>query len=297
MTVTRSRDTDVSLLVPDCPEMEPLQADLLIREARRRQRRRRLAVAGVAIAVLSGVAIARTDAASPGHARLHSRPRQVASPAPSGGLILHIDWTTTQINTGQPTSTYQQEVYEETSPPYLTRTIDKSLLGTPAGTEGTSGIGTGEQIYDPTNNTIYDPPTPPAPPGERTLTPAQEAQMFKPYMSQYVQRLRAQLASGEARVDGPATVDGRAAIKITFANSDEIDYVAPDGSDVPVETIQGTPSSTDGQIINVYHTFEYLPAAGNMGLLSLTVQHPGAQVDTSLSDFRAANNQLFPNGG
>jgi hypothetical protein len=46
----------------------------------------------------------------------------------------------------------------------------------------------------------------------------------------------------------------------------------------------------------VYHTFEYLPAAGNAGLLSLTVQHPSARIDTSLSDFRAADNRLFPNG-
>ena len=115
-------------------------------------------------------------------------------------------------------------------------------------------------------------------------------------MSQYIRHLRAKLASGAARVDGRATVDGRAAIKIKFAHSDETDYVTADGSYVPIKTIQGSPSSADGQLINVYHTFKYLPAAGNAGLLSLTAQHPGVQIDRSLRDFRAADNRLFPNG-
>jgi hypothetical protein len=286
----------VSLLAPERPVADPLAAELLIREARRRQRRRRLAVSGLVVAVLGGVAIvARPGAASPRHGPMLSRPRQVPSVGSGYGLILHIDWTTIQPDEGW---TYEQEVYEETSPPYLTRTIVvKSVDGTPPGTEGLTGFETGEQTYDPTNNTIYDPPTPPPPPGQQTMTPAQEAQMFVPYMSQYIAHLRAKLASGEAHVDGPATADGRAAIEITFANSNEIDYVAADGSDVPIETVGGTPStSPGGELINVYHTFEYLPAAGNMGLLSLTAQHPSARVDTSLRDFRAADNRLFPNG-
>jgi hypothetical protein len=294
----------VSVLSTDRPEAERQQADLLIREARRRQRRRRLAVTALVIAVLSGGVIAvRTGAASTGRAPELSRPRQVPSVGSVyGGLILHIDSTTTEITAGHPTYSWRQESYEETSPPYVTRTIDHSLPGAPPGTEGVNGIGINEQTYDPTNNTIYDPPTPPPPPGESTATPAQEAQIFQPYMSQYVTQLRAKLASGEAHVDGRATVNGQAAIKITLADSNgrardrEIDYVAANGSDVPIETIQGTPSSPDSEMINVYHTFQYLPARGNMGLLSLTAQHPNARIDTSLSDFRAADNRLFPNG-
>ena len=115
-------------------------------------------------------------------------------------------------------------------------------------------------------------------------------------MSQYIRQLRAKLASGAARVDGRATVDGRAAIKIKFVHSDETDYVTADGSYVPIKTIQGSPSSGYGQLVNVYHTFKYLPAAGNAGLLSLTAQHPSARIDRSLRDFRAADNRLFPNG-
>jgi hypothetical protein len=211
------------------------------------------------------------------------------------GSILHIDATTTQTTTGRPTYTWRQELYEQTSPPYLTRIVDKRLPGTPPGTEAVYGVGT-DETYDPNTNTIYDPPTPKPVPGARTLTPAQEARLFEPFMAQYIRRLRAKLASGVARVDGRATVDGRAAIKIKFAGSDEIDYVAADGSYAPIETIQGTPSSADGQLVNVFHTFEYLHAAGNASLLSLTAQHPSAQIDRSLGDFRAADKRLFPNG-
>ncbi|MCL2420086.1 MAG: hypothetical protein FWD04_12415, partial [Conexibacteraceae bacterium] len=220
----------MSLLAPERPAAEPLEAELLIREARRRQRRRQLAVTGLVLAVLGGVAIAaRAGLASPRRTPLLSRPYQVPSVASGHGLILHIDWTTTQIGPGHPNWVYEQEVYEETSPPYLERTISKSVLGTPPGTEGTLGMGSGEQTYDPSNNTIYAPPTPAPPPGVRTMTRAQLAQMFKQALdtSQYnVAHLRAQRAAGEAQDAGPATVDGRPAIKITFTGSDEIDYVA-----------------------------------------------------------------------
>jgi hypothetical protein len=64
------------------------------------------------------------------------------------GSILHIDATTTQTTPGQPTYTWRQELYEQTTLPYLTRIIDKHLPGTPSGTEAAYGIGT-EQTYDP----------------------------------------------------------------------------------------------------------------------------------------------------
>jgi hypothetical protein len=285
----------VSLLAPERPVTKPQEADLLIREARRRQHRRRLAVTGLVFAVLGGGAIvATTGSLARQHAPQLARPLRLPAAGRGGGRLLHIDFTATQTTTGHPTYVWEQDLYEQTSPPYLTRTIDRRLAGTPPGTEGVSGIG-GEETYDPTNNTIYDPATPKGGQGAR-MTPAQEARVFEPYMSQYVPHLRAELASGAARVDGRATVDGRAAIKIRFSHSDEIDYVAADGSYVPIETIQGSPTSGYGRLIDVYHTFKYLPAADKARLLSLTAQHPSARLDTSLRDFRAADNRLFPNG-
>jgi hypothetical protein len=37
----------------------------------------------------------------------------------------------------------------------------------------------------------------------------------------------------------------------------------------------------------VFHKFEYLPATANARVLNLTTQHPSAQIDRSLDDFRA----------
>lgn len=220
----------------------------------------------------------------------------VPAVGPSGESILHTDVTTTQITPGHPTVTWREEFYAQLTPPYLTRGIRRCLPGTPPDTEGAFSLETGEQIYDPTDNTIYAPPRPEPKPGAHRVTPAQAARMSEPYMSRYIATLRAKLASGKASVVGRATVDGRAALKLKFARSDEIDYVAADGSYAPIKMIRGSGSSKDVQLINLYHTFEYLPAAGNAGLLSLTAQHPSAKVNTSRCDFLAALSRLYPNG-
>jgi hypothetical protein len=260
----------------------------------------KLTAATVAAAAAVALAVVVIDGGTPAVQSASAKTisgalRAVTAPT---GSILHIDATTTQITAGHPTYIWEQPVYEQVSPPYRTRTVEKRLPGTPAGTEGVIGMGIVEQVYDPTNNTIYVPavPKPTPQPGAQTLTPAQEQRLYEPYMAQYIRSLRAKLASGAARVDGRATVHGRAAIKIRFAHSDEVDYVAADGSYVPIETIQGNPSTADGQLINVFHTFEYLPMADNAGLLSLTAQHPTARVNRSLAAFRAADKRLFPNG-
>ncbi|MDQ2895797.1 MAG: hypothetical protein M3Y09_09140 [Actinomycetota bacterium] len=217
--------------------------------------------------------------------------------APTGS-ILHIDATTTQISTGHPTYRWEQDIYEQLSRPYLTRVVDKRLPGTPPGTEAVNGMRIAEQIFDPINNTVYRPTAPKPKPqsGERTLTPAEEAHLFEPFMAKYIRSLQAKLASGAARVDGRASVDGRAAMRIRFAGSDEVDYVAADGSYAPIETITGTPASADGQLISVFHAFAYLPAVANANLLSLTAQHPTARIDRSLADFRAALKRQFRDG-
>lgn len=248
-------------------------------------------VAVIAIALDSGTPAVQTASAK----TITRALRALTAPT---GSILHIDATTIEIDRGHPTIRWEQEIYEQTVLPFRARIIDKRLPGTVPGTEAVFGVRIGEPIYDPIRNTIYDPRTPkPKPvPGARTLSPAQEARLFEPYMAQYVRRLRAKLGSGAAHVAGRAIVDGREAIKITFRHSDEIDYVAADGTYVPVETIQGTPASPGGQLINVYHTFEHLTAAGHMGLLDLKTQHPSALIDRSLADFRAAINRLYPNG-
>jgi hypothetical protein len=253
-----------------------------------------------AVAAVVGVIVVALDSGTPAvqSASAKTISGVLRALTPPAGSILHIDVMTTEITPGHRTYVWEQEVYEQTAPPYRSRTIDERLPGTPAGTEGVIGMGTAEQTYDPINNTIYDPILPKAKPvpGAQTPTPAQEAQLFQPYMAQYVRRLRAKLASGAARVAGRSSVDGRAAIKIEFAGSDEIDYVAADGSYVPIKTVQGARSSPSGQTTSVFRTFEFLPMAGNASLLRLRSQHPSAKIDRRLADFRRADKRLFRNG-
>jgi hypothetical protein len=75
----------VTLLAPDPqPAAERLEADLLIREARRRQRRRRLVLVVSFVAVLGSYLIASTSAPPRPSASLLSRPLHFPSLGPSG---------------------------------------------------------------------------------------------------------------------------------------------------------------------------------------------------------------------
>ena len=284
-----------------------IAADTVARDRRRRVRRRlpigrsrRATILSVVTAVAVVVAVVALDTSSSQLPSAQAKTisgalRALTAPA---GSILHIDATTTQTSVGHPTYTWRQDVYEQLALPFRTRILDQRLRGTLPGTEAVYGIGIGEQTYDPSNNTIYAPnvPKPKAVPGTPTLTPAQQARLFEPFMAQYIRQLRAKLASGAARVVGRTTVENRAAIKIAFAGTAEMDYVAADGTYAPIETIQGTLSSANGKLIRKFHTFEYLAMAGHAGLLNLKTQHPDAQIDRSLADFRAAGKRLFRGG-
>jgi len=111
----------------------------------------------------------------------------------------------------------------------------------------------------------------------------------------FADELRQQLASGQARVDGHATIDGRDTIKIVLAYISTTSYVAADGSYAPVEQVEGvTPTGKVGTTTMVYHAYQELPASGNGDLLSLTARHPTATVDNSPAGYRAAIARLFP---
>ncbi|OAI38481.1 hypothetical protein AYO39_01145 [Actinobacteria bacterium SCGC AG-212-D09] len=279
-------------------------------DERRRSRRRRsvarVATVGGAFAAAAAIFVL---AAGGGPATQSASAQTIskalrALQAPSGS-VLHIDMTMTHASTGHPTYTWRQETYDELNSPWQELTIDRQYPGTPAGTAATNN-----ELYDPNTNTLFAPPISPAPP-QVQITPAQWAHMTptqrkavialdesdrgRPFMSQYIQQLKTKLASRQARVHGEATIDGQQTIKITFPGSTEVDYVNR-ATYAPVETIEGTPTSSDGITTSVFHTFEYLPVAKNAGIFNLETSRPTAKLNTSLADYRAANNRLFPNG-
>jgi hypothetical protein len=294
---------------------------------RRRRSGARLAIvlataACVAIVALSSGAGPATQSAS---AQTISKILR-ALQAPTGS-ILHIDFTATSSSPNGASTTWRQDTWTELNAARQQLTVDEHYPGTPAGTASTNN-----ELYDPVTNTVFAPPQlPPAPADERYIpipparwphmTPAQRraadrsaarlnAEEYNairhPWMSQFVDQLKVQLANGQAHVDGHATIDGHHTIKITFtvfnhtnritfARSSSVAYVAV-GSYVPVKITEGTPTSPDGMTTYVFHTFKYLPAAANGNLFNLVAAHPTAKVDTSLAHYRAAEGRLFPNG-
>lgn len=100
------------------------------------------------------------------------------------------------------------------------------------------------------------------------------------------------LKSGDARVVGHKTIDGRDTIEIRSADRHTTYYVDP-GSYRPVEL---DTRGTDGGTKLRFPVYEQLPLKDNGNLLSLTAQHPTARIDRNPADYDAAQTRLFRHG-
>jgi hypothetical protein len=109
----------------------------------------------------------------------------------------------------------------------------------------------------------------------------------------FASEILALLRSGNARVVGPATVDGQSTIEIDSSDGRTTYYVdAKSYAPVQLNT-QGTDGGTSLQ----FHIYETLTgAAARNSLLSLATQHPTATIDRSAANYQAAQARLFPNG-
>jgi hypothetical protein len=96
------------------------------------------------------------------------------------------------------------------------------------------------------------------------------------------------------RVMTGATADGQPATKITSADGATTYYVTPT-SDTPIELDQsGSPLPAGSTETLVFSDWQRLTgAAANPRLLDLRAQHPLATVDTSPTDYQAAQNRLL----
>ena len=92
-------------------------------------------------------------------------------------------------------------------------------------------------------------------------------------------RIRAVLASGEAREQGRVTVGDRDGILIVFSRSGTRLVVDAD-SYTPIEW---TSVYDDARVTNRFRTYERLPATkANLAHLSVTAQHPGARISRTI---------------
>ena len=227
--------------------------------ARGRNRRRhrsalRFAVAGLAAAAVAfGVLSVLPD----------SGPSAVARAAavlnPADGTILHTVVVTTSTNPDGSSSTGRTESWRQQSPPYDERSVTE-------GRETAMADGRPE-AYIPSEDTLH------VLPSEAELPPSRGSAGTG---NRLLDNIRRYLASGEARTDGTVTVNGREAIRITFAGSKST-YLVDAQTYEPIELRD---VGDDGTVVTSrFVTYESLPAtAPNLALLSLRKQHPGATV-------------------
>jgi hypothetical protein len=232
-----------------------------LREAADRERRRRLSAlpsarlalpvvlaASVAVAALAVLAGAGTQAPPADAAIL----RGVATAlTPPTGTILH-----EQAQISLPgEAAHPFELWQQADSPYAYRVIKW-------GHEG-SWNGTSFSNYDASSNTI-------------TTTPADATNGSSHVADDPAATLRSLVSSGAASVTGTTTMNGVPAYELEVTSSPDpwlvgTAYVAQ--SDYrPLEIDSVTNSETI-----VFTAYEYLPAtSGNLKLLDLAAQHPGA---------------------
>ncbi|MBV9362956.1 MAG: hypothetical protein JOY89_01870 [Solirubrobacterales bacterium] len=237
----------------------------LVGELRPRPRRRpRMRIFAGVSAVSAAAAIAlvalvgSTGSGGPAAAVaaiIHHALRAVTPPA---GEILHTKVLGTQNGT-----TFANEVWRQTAPPYASRAIKDQMEF--------SDNGTTSFYYDPATNTIYERPD---------SSP-------RPAPNDPVAQVRQELASGQAQVTGTVVIDGTSLYKIDLPRGfvcyfDTSNY-APRYVDAPQRAgHRGTRGTVVRFRVEVY---EYLPMTpANRDLLSVTAQHPGARIDTNPSD-------------
>ena len=271
-------DPDLQLLERDLRQLaEPRAEDELLRQALRTQlvgelrprprRRPRVRIAaggltavGAAAAIALVALVGSTGSGGPSVADaaiIHHALGAVTAPA---GEILHTKLVSTENGT-----TFVASIWRQTAPPYAGRG-SKGPLGAQ---QEFSYSGATYSEYDPATNTIYEHvfPSPPRAPDDS------------------VSRVRQELASGQAQVDGTVVVDGASLYKIDL-RAGLVGYF--DTTTYALRYVDAAqPNGTVArERVDVY---EYLPmTSANQKLLSVTAQHPGARIDTKPSDAPAS---------
>lgn len=215
---------------------------------------RAVAVAAAAAAIVLGVL-----GALPGNGP-SAVERAEAALNPSDGTILRTVVLTTRSDSDRSETS---ESWQLNAPPYDRREV------TSRGHE-LATANSRPQVYDARINTIYTvPPETELPPSTRP-----------PGEDRLLQYMRSLLASGQAREDGPVTVDGRSAIRIVSSVANATLLVDAD----TYEPIEWRLVSDEGiGVTSRFRTYELLLATeANLALVSLTAQHPDAIVEPSL---------------
>jgi hypothetical protein len=234
--------------------------------------------------------------------------RASAALAVQGQTILHVTVVGHQENGGGTTSTWRDESWQSTMPPYERLQVEQ--IGTGPVTE-TSSAGDAESLYDAKTNTVYVREEPAAPvvggkvlrwknadgkvhriivSGGRPAPPkTQDDPIAEPFRREVLELLR----SGDAKEAGRVTLDGREAIRIVGNGGRATYFVDADTYD-PIEfRTEGDGGGTSLRFV----TYETLPLnEANAGVLSVQRRHRDAKVVNDPAAFREAQGRLFPKG-
>jgi hypothetical protein len=152
--------------------------------------------------------------------------------------------------------TFAIEVWRQTAPPYAGRAIKDH--------EEFSDNGGTSFLYDRSTNTIYERP---------------DSSPRQPFTDP-VARIRRELASGQAHVDGTVVIDGASLYKIDLTHG-LVGYFDPRNY-----ALRYVDNSRGGPVMRLrVMVYKYLPmTSANRKLLSVAAEHPGARIDTNPSD-------------
>lgn len=120
-------------------------------------------------------------------------------------------------------------------------------------------------------------------------------------LSDFRSRALALMNSPTAKVTRNVTIDGQNAIEVASADGTTIYYLDP-ATYAPIQmtntigpgTNMGDPSNDSTVTLTFTDWQDLTGSAADPALLSLTAQHPHANVDGSASDYTAAEDRLFP---
>jgi hypothetical protein len=251
------------------------------RRARKPRSRRRLAwetgavvgAAAIVLAVLSIVNVFGSNGPS-------IVEKAVAALDPGQNAIVHVKISGHETGKDGYSGTWTEESWSRTEAPYTSRLIE-AYDGAPATETVQDNTGLA-QVYDAATNIIYQPP---------------QSGVFRTEGDQsdaYRDMILEMLSSGDAVVEGNETVDGRDCLRIaatkdygtaTDGTKYGTWYLVDAGTKNPVEWRM---TRDGGKAVTIhFDVYEHLAAnAGNLALLDLAVQHPGAPLNTSAEDYR-----------
>lgn len=267
--MTMHDDPELQLLEEDLRRLaEPREGDgrlmVVLRDElsarwRPRRQRRRLAIRlGFGLAAVTAAAAVTVVAllgsfgsGGPTAADAAIIHRALSAITPPANAILH-----TEVVGVQHGVTVEGETWQQTSPPYASRGL-KGAVGNQGefGDDGTTSFN-----YNPATNTIDEQPD-----------------SSPPTFADPVAQVRQELNSGHAVVRGTVTIDGRPLYEIDLPGG-EVGYFE-ESSYLPRYLDD---PQRDGSVVRLrVLAYEYLPmTASNRGLLSVTAQHPSAQIVT-----------------